>query len=142
MKFNILILGIAMLSMVMFGCEEGEDIPLTKFEGTYTGTFQRTVGNEAGEISQVTVTFENNSWEGQSATPQYPALCKGTYLVKGNIISFENHCMFTADFDWTLILKGEYEMERSENTLTLTKVYPNATGQIKDVYTLQLSDLE
>jgi len=139
MKFHIFLLGISLLSFTLFSCEDGEDIPLSKLEGTYSGTFQRTVGNEAGQIAQVTISFENNTWQGQSDTPKYPALCNGTYELKGQIINFQNHCMFTADFDWSLILNGDFEIKQTTQAITFTKVLPNTSTVIKDVYTLQRS---
>lgn len=142
MKYNIFFIGLALLSFVLSSCEDGEDFPLTKLEGTYTGTFQRTSGTEVGEIANVTITFENNMWEGQSEKYRYPAICKGTYQIKGQIINFENQCMFTADFDWTLILDGDFEINQTTDTFTMTKVYPNEAAQIKDVYTLHLVDIE
>jgi len=142
MKKHIFILGMALISLAFLSCVDGEDLPLLNLEGTYTGTFQRIENNQGGEIAQVTITFADNSWEGHSDTPKYPALCKGEFQVKSDVINFENHCMFTADFDWTLILKGDYKIERTESTVTLIKIYPENTVQVKDVYTLQIADLE
>lgn len=137
MKYQLLIC-LTLLSLVFTGCEDGEDVPLAKIEGTYIGTFQRTIGNEPGQTSQVTITFASTSWEGQSDTPHYPALCKGTYELKGSRIKFENFCFFTADFDWSFILKGEYKIQHTGNTVIFTKeVHPEAEPQIIDVYTLQ-----
>jgi len=142
MKTLLSFVAMAMLSLVMFSCEGDEDIPLAKLDGTYTGTFQRTIGNESGAISQVTLFFENNTWVGSSETYRYPAICNGTYQITGQIISFTNHCMFTADFDWTLILMGDFEIKQTNAAITLTRIYPDADTQIKDVYTLHFSNIE
>jgi hypothetical protein len=136
MKSFPLFICLMVLLLIISGCEEGEDVPLTKLEGTYVGSFQRIVDNDPGPVSQVTLTFASNTWQGQSDTPRYPALCKGTYEIRGSKIIFENSCFFTADFDWSLILKGEFEVKHISNTVTFTKVYPGATTQIIDIYTL------
>lgn len=141
MKTLPLYICLMMLSLILTSCEEGEDIPLTKLEGTYVGSFQRIVGNEPGPVSQVTLAFGSTTWEGQSDTPKYPALCKGSYEVRGSRIIFDNSCFFTADFDWSLILKGEFEIKHTGNSVTFTKVHPGSTTQIIDVYTLQVADV-
>ena len=137
MKYNLLYVCFALLSLVLVSCEDGEDFPLTKLEGTYAGTFQRTVGNEPGGIAQVSITFDGNSWSGQSDTPRYPAICNGSYQIYGNIIKFENHCMFTADFDWSLILNGDFEIRQTMDAITFTKSLPNAIVPTIDRYTLK-----
>jgi len=140
MKSYPLFIYLTLMSFFFIGCEEGEDLPLAKLEGTYVGSFQRTVGNEPGQVSQVSITFTSNTWEGQSDLKHYPALCKGTYALSGSRITFENLCFFTADFDWSLILKGEFEIKQSGNSITFTKVHADSTPKIIDVYTMQLVD--
>ena len=76
--------------------------------GTYSGTFQR-LTKSGGQISNVTITFSGNTWTGQSQYAKYPALCQGTYKeISADSISFENTCPWTAEFDWSLILNGDY----------------------------------
>lgn len=141
MKYLYLFLIITLLSFSFIGCEAGEDVPLSNLDGKYVGYFQRTVGKEPGHVSQIRLKFTSNTWEGHSDTPQYPALCKGTYELKGSKILFENNCFFTADFDWSLILNGEYTVKYSGNTVTMTKVIsPENQNQIIDVFTLQPID--
>ncbi|MEJ2004157.1 MAG: hypothetical protein P8X57_04150, partial [Cyclobacteriaceae bacterium] len=43
--------------------------------------------------------------------PNYPAICNGTFERDDKRISFENNCAFTADFDWSFILNGTYEID-------------------------------
>lgn len=99
-------------------------------DGTYTGTFQRT----GSPVSTVTITFSGSNWAGQSQTLQYPALCQGGYstTIEGDI-SFDDVCFWTANFDWTLILTGEYDFIMDGRNIELTKGYYNGT---KDVYKL------
>ncbi len=100
------------------------------------GNFQRIGGNESGQLAKVTIRFENNTYEGSSNMVRYPAICKGTWEVFGDKIKFENACFLTADFDWTLILNGEFAMRKTDDTLILKKVM----GSITDIYTLKLAD--
>jgi hypothetical protein len=78
-------------------------------DGTYNGTFQRQTST-GGSISNVSITFSENNYTGQSDVPRYPAICHGAYIVKrSDSITFQNACFWTADFDWSLILSGDYK---------------------------------
>ena len=102
-------------------------------EGTYVGTFQR-LTSEGGQLSNVTITFSENNWTGQSQLAKYPALCRGAYKAGGyNKVTFENACPWTAEFDWTLILSGEYKLSLRGNTIEISKEY---NGAFKDIYKL------
>jgi len=99
-------------------------------DGVYKGTFQRT-GNA---VSNVTLTFSGNTWQGQSDTPLYPAFCNGTFARSGSdSIHFENPCVWTANFDWTLILSNKYKITVNGNQVEITRTYSNG---VKDIYLL------
>ena len=101
--------------------------------GIYVGTFQRQVSGN-GMISNVTITFASVNWSGQSQYEKYPALCRGTYKINGaDQITFENSCPWTAEFDWTIILSGNYKLIVNGNSIQISKDYNNA---FKDVYKL------
>ncbi len=87
--------------------------------GTYTGTFKR-VGPASTLTSNVTLSITGNLWEGESQYPKYPALCRGSFKISGtDQIIFENDCVWTADFDWTLILSQTYQVKREGNNLEI-----------------------
>lgn len=102
-------------------------------DGTYTGTFQRQT-SAGGQISNVTISFSENTWTGQSQFEKYPALCHGTYKMNdaGNI-TFENACPWTAEFDWTLILGEDYKVKVVGKGVEITRDYNSV---YKDVYKL------
>lgn len=101
-------------------------------DGTYKGTFQRKAAGQ-GTVSNVTLKFSAANWSGESQTARYPALNSGTFGIKGDSISFKNSNMWTADFDWTLILNGGYQLKSSGKSVIISKTYSN--GNV-DVYTL------
>lgn len=113
-KFGILILlGI----FLIISCNNNDDEnPQTEINGEYVGIFERGENNSIVEL-----TFNNGNWSGESEIIKFPALCNGTYTNSGNTITFENACPWTAEFDWTLILGGEWNYSLNENLLILTK---------------------
>lgn len=122
MKPKILIL--IGLIFVILSCNNDDENSQTEINGEYVGIFERGENN-----SNVELTFNNGNWYGESEVTKFPALCNGTYSNSGDIITFENACPWTAEFDWTLILGGEWNYNLNGNTLILT----NTNG---DKYTL------
>jgi hypothetical protein len=124
---------VALLLLALASCKKSKvSVPNMDLRGNYTGTFQRFGPEFINKISNVTLNFSPDKWSGQSDMAKYPALCNGTYKIADDKVTFLNACGWYADFDWTLILKGEYELTRQNNTVTFTKSGAN----YKDVYTL------
>jgi hypothetical protein len=122
-------------TILISACKKGhtDNVSVIK-NGTYAGTFQRRVSG-SGPISNVTITFNSGNWTGQSQYSKYPALCHGTYKTTAtDYITFENLCPWTAEFDWTLILSGDYNLTASGNNLEISKDY---NGAFKDIYALK-----
>jgi hypothetical protein len=97
-------------------------------DGTYTGTFQRELVWSKSDTAQVTLTFSSNNWYGESDKVKYPALCNGTYSIDGNKINFNSGCAWSAEFDWSLILSGEYTLTITGNTIEFSRDYRSATS--------------
>ncbi len=110
-----------------------ESVDLNDIEGTYEGTFIRTSPNAKYAPSQVTLIFSNGQFQGASETTKYPAICSGTYEIKGTKVDFANSCVWTAEFDWSLILSGEFTAELTSNELTLQR----KNGSTWDLYELK-----
>ena len=130
--FEILTLTILISSCKKDHADDVNDLIIP--EGTYTGTFQRQISGN-GPISNVTFTFKLNDWTGQSQYAKYPALCqRGTYKIDStDQITFESTCIWTADFDGTLILGGKWKFIFSGNSIEFSKEY---TSAFKDIYKL------
>lgn len=102
-------------------------------DGTYVGTFQRQT-LASSTPSAVSLTLSNGNWTGNASVDRYPALCSGTYTIGSNQVQFEDTCTWTADFDWSLILDGTYDITQYDDTLVLTKQQGNSTV---DIYKLK-----
>jgi len=123
-----------LLFVIIFtlGCKRDQS-PNDKIStGIYIGTFQRQLAFGGGDVVQVSINFDSDTWTGSSSNNKYPALCNGTYVINGQKIIFSNKCVWTADFDWTLILTGEYNFTVNGNQLTISRDY---SGPTTDAYT-------
>jgi hypothetical protein len=116
MKLNIL--GAIVILFLALSCSESDDSndPQLELNGNYTGIFERN-----GNTSIVQLNLENGNFSGESETDRFPAICNGNYSISDTAIAFENQCVFTADFDWTLILGENWSYSLTDEVLTLTK---------------------
>jgi hypothetical protein len=117
------LLYLVIFTILSVSCESDQknanDIPI----GIYSGIFQRQLAFGGGEIANVSITFSENSWTGQSDRSNYPALCHGTFSLDKSTICFTTECAWTADFDWSLILGGAYYFTFNGKQLLITKGY-------------------
>ncbi|WP_421812372.1 hypothetical protein [Flagellimonas sp.] len=100
----------------IFGCYKDNANNETEIQGFYKGIFERD-----GIVSNVELTLYGGTWMGESERSKYPALCNGSYSISRNVISFENACAWTAEFDWTLILSDDWNYDIKGNLLVLMK---------------------
>ncbi|MEP6951719.1 MAG: hypothetical protein ABI863_20675 [Ginsengibacter sp.] len=115
MRYLSLVL--AMIMVLMISCKKNS-VPVTIPHGTYQGTFQRSVVNET---SNVTLKFSSNNFEGQSQYIHYPDICNGVFIISQDTISFQNACVYTADFDWSYILQGKFKISIFEDSVIMTR---------------------
>jgi len=130
MKIVALFFWISLL--ILYSCESDRTYNLKIPDGTYFGTFQRKHAFGLGDgTATVSLIFSSNTWTGQSDKTNYPALCHGTYKIENNKIIFTNLCVFTADFDWSLILSGDYDFSLSSDSLIF---FHNSIGPTTDAW--------
>ena len=105
--------------LIVSACNRADEIELqnyTNIEGNYIGTFERN-----GNISNVEFQLENNEFSGNSDIDKFPAICNGNFNISTDTIVFENTCGWYANFDWTLILNGNWHYTFDNNVLTMEK---------------------
>ena len=124
-----------LLSLIgLFSCNKTNTINQPISDGTYKGTFQRQVSGN-GQISTITINFNSGIWTGQSQIAKYPALCSGSYKTNSDSeIIFQNACVWTAEFDWTLILSDTFKIKTVGDSLELVK---NNNNNSIDIYKLR-----
>lgn len=121
------------LVMLMFaGCEQDGLQSAQLVDGSYSGTFHREITWTESAVAHVTLTFEDHRWTGSGDIEKYPALCHGSYSIVGDTIIFENECVWTAEFNHTLVLSGKYRLTKRGTSLELSRDYGSATT---DAYT-------
>ena len=122
------------LAMVVLAisCESDADVQLPP--GKYTGYFVRSTQNSNGTSSKITLLFTADGFTGSSDTEKYPAICEGTYSIDEDKITFANSCPWPADFDWTLILSGEYTINVDGSQV---KFFRDYEGTQSDTYVLE-----
>ena len=102
--------------------------------GIYKGTFQRS--GLVNKISDVTLKFSSDSFEGQSQYIHYPDICKGAYSAGNGTAVFKNSCFYTAEFDWSYILSGKFTILNLGDSIIMTRSY-NEPRLIYDTYKLR-----
>jgi hypothetical protein len=107
---------------------------ITIQNGTYKGQFIRSSPLARYAPSNVTITFAGDRFSGKSDKPNYPAICEGTFKASKNTIEFTDECSWTADFDWSYILKGTFDFQLKDRKLEMTRTI----GDNTDHYSLQL----
>jgi len=119
------------LTFLSISCKK--DDPTTIVSGTYKGTFKRSFINN---ISNVTIKFSSGKFEGESQYTHYPDICNGNFSVSADTISFQNACVYTADFDWSYILSGKFVISVFGDSLIIKRGY-NGVFYYYDSYKLK-----
>ncbi len=116
-----------MLLLIFSSCED--DSPAAAVDGLYDGLFYRSNPQQRILTSDVTLDLSGGKFAGLSSIDQYPAICQGSYSATSTQLEFRNECVFTADFDWTFILDGTYEITRYANPDSLTLIQDVGNGE-------------
>lgn len=115
------IIGAVIACMALASCKKEKNKGI-QLSGTYKGIFYRESVIKH-DTSQVTLNFNGNNFNGGSSIDLYPAVCNGTFSVNSNKATFTNACFWTANFDWSYILNGEYQISTSGDTLRIERGY-------------------
>ena len=108
MKAKYLLLAVLFLPFLM-GCskQNSDNVPADgKFKGTFTVTYRN--DRKSGKT---TLVFENGRYTCSGNPDRIPAGGSGTYSIDNGKITFVDENFWTADFDWNLILGGQYDYQ-------------------------------
>lgn len=131
---NKIIIGLIFgLFGTLSACNSVENEFPSLLEGLFSGTFERTDKGTSLGVAEVTLAFEGDRFGGSGGPNRYPTICQGTFTLSRNSITFNNTCFFTADFDWSLILSGTYQISQEGEEL----VFRRSMGDLIDTYRLR-----
>ena len=112
--------------LLLFSCQQ-DDQQGYVLQGEYSGIYFRSSPNARYQAAQVNVVFEESTFNGSSSISRYPAICRGAYTISGNTIDFINVCVWTADFDWSYILAGEFSLSVEDDEIVMVRNMGNST---------------
>ena len=106
------LLGLFILALISFACKKNSDNVATgELNGRYRGTFNRSGDPDTAKIS---INFRPDmTFEGTGGPAYYPAICGGSFQQNNNTLVVNDTCAWTANFDWTLIFGGDYNISFS-----------------------------
>ena len=113
-----IILSVFTFMLLFSSCKKTKTILIA--EGTYTGTF-KVMYNTGTQTGPVTVDLINSHYNCSHNLNKIPARGSGSYSYNNDKITFNDQGIWTADFDWGLVLGGEYNYSLSENSLIIWK---------------------
>jgi hypothetical protein len=128
MKQVLCVLSLVILSAA---CQKNtNDNTVNVLNGRYNGIFSRS------GMDTVAVNFffkTDKTFEASGGRLNYPALCGGTFQQSGNNLSVNDTCTWTANFDWTLIFDGDYNISfTGANSVRIWRT----NGSVTDEYLL------
>ena len=77
--------------------------------GVYTGTFTVKYDDGTTRTGETTLTLEGSTYQCTGGPNYTPAGGSGSFEEKAGMITFNDVNIWTANFDWNLILDGEYK---------------------------------
>ncbi|MDQ0638129.1 hypothetical protein QF042_001694 [Pedobacter sp. W3I1] len=121
MKVQICIFLFALI--LSLGCKKSTNVDVL-LDGNYTGVLVITNSiRSVPETRPISISLQNGKFNiaPGADTNLKPSGGKGTYTFKDGIGYFTDEGVWTADFDWNMILNGEYDIRSSAVDLTLRK---------------------
>jgi len=123
------ILYLAALALSLSACKK--DIDQKAFNGTYEGTF-RTIVNGKMVTSEAKVVFNGRQYQSLKGRGS------GKFTFVDKLVRFTDENVWTADFDWGLILNQDYQYETKGDSLILDKVIPYHPNLVYNYYQYRL----
>ena len=103
---------------LLVGCEVN-DTNYSFEEGYYSGTFIIVESDGQTLTGNVNFSFINDQYSVIPETRYLPPVGAGMYEIYLNVINITDTVPHTAEFDWTLILNGNFEFSYNDQVLTL-----------------------
>jgi len=116
-----------LFSILLFAASCSDKINLSLLDGNYTGYYYYTGPGETKTIKSqntVTVNLSGKEYHSSGDASRIPAGGAGEFtLVDKEEVQFNDKHVWTADFDWNLILNGRFIYELKNDSLILTRKF-------------------
>ena len=123
-----LLLTVLVLSACAAAPPAGDEDPVTSLEldGVYRGRYWVTFEDGSSEQRRmdgpVTMRFTGGNYEIEGDRLYLPPSGGGEFYIDGRVLVLDDTAMHTADFDWSLILKGRFDIDMGgDGTVRLTQ---------------------
>ncbi|WP_199136531.1 hypothetical protein [Pedobacter sp. ASV12] len=123
------ILYLSVLALSFSACKK--DPGQSAFNGTYVGTF-RTIVDGKMTSSEARIVFKGNRYQSLKGRGS------GKFVLVDKMVRFTDENIWTADFDWGLILNNDYQYETKGDSLILDKMIPYHPSQVYNYYQYRL----
>ncbi|WP_046755489.1 hypothetical protein [Kordia jejudonensis] len=112
----------SILSLTISSCNNDDDTnAIESLNGNYTGIFTVVYTNGDTFSNSVTVSFTGgNNYQSSGNSNSFPAGGNGTYEINNSTMTFNDINIWTADFDWNLILSGVYTYTINGDALSIS----------------------
>ncbi len=116
-----------LFSILLFTASCSDKINLSLLDGNYTGHYYYAGPGETRSIKSqntVTVNLSGKEYSSTGDASRIPAGGAGEFnLVDKEEVQFSDKHVWTADFDWNLILNGRFIYELKNDSLILTRKF-------------------
>lgn len=111
----------AAIALTVSGCTD--KLTVSALNGTFAGKFYYMPPSETTIVSaDAEVSFSDSRYSSKGNTGYVPAGGSGTFEIQENhILDFKDQNIWTANFDWGLILNGKYSYEINGDSLILNR---------------------
>jgi len=119
------------------GCSD--KLSLSALDGTYTGEFHYISPTDTVKrTGPASITFNQQNFTSARNADRIPAGGSGTLeLLDDNLIDFKDENVWTANFDWGLILNGKFKYEFKGDSLILNRYFEPCPACIRAPSTYQ-----
>ena len=110
------------LALLLGSCSQSTEVPASEppENGKYSGMFYF-AENGVTKSGAVTFAFEDTTYQCTPNSLYLPPSGGGSYKVKPGIITLTDLVLHTAEFDWSLILNGDFQYFRDGSKIVLTQ---------------------
>jgi hypothetical protein len=112
---------LAILIAAISGCTD--KLTFSAMEGTYSGQFHYISPlDTVKKIAPASVSFSDRTYISQRNQDRVPAGGSGSFeILRDHLLEFKDQNIWTADFDWGLILNGKFRYEVKGDSLILSR---------------------